>query len=164
MAKKSVNQRQSRLSNPVVATKMYEALARISTMQSAEEFDEALSLANEALGFARSKEEVTDMQSKKKEVVPECKELVCEPLPTRYSVRLGVKIPSHVEQYRNMEANVSVIDNDPEKALEEARQQFIKAVVTVCNTMGETPPDEIRPSVEEIYEANDAAAIYGEGD
>lgn len=101
------------------------------------------------------------MPEKKTEVLPE---LVCEPMPTRYIVRLGVKIPSRVEQYRNMEANVSVISNDPDGALEEARQQFVRAVTTVCNTMGETPPDEIRPSVEEIYEADDVAAIYGEGD
>lgn len=161
MAKKSVNQRQSRLSNPVVATKMYEALARISTMQSAKEFEEALSLANEALGFARSKEEVADMQSKKKEVVPE---LVCEPMPTRYTVRMGVKIPSRIEQYRNMEANVAVSSNDPDVAMTEAQQQFVKAVVTVCNTMGETPPAEIRPTVEEIYEDSDVEVIYGEGD
>ena len=46
----------------------------------------------------------------------------------------------------------------------EAQQQFVKAVVTVCNTMGETPPDEIKPSVEEIYEDSAVEVIYGEGD
>lgn len=101
------------------------------------------------------------MLAKKNEVVPE---LVCEPMPTRYTVRLGVKIPSRIEQYRNMEANVTVSANDPDTAQEEARQQFVKAVVAVCNTMGEMPPNEIRPSVEELYEADDLAVIYGEGD
>lgn len=154
---RSSSQRQGRLTNPVVATKMYEALATIANLQDKER---AAAVANEVLNFVRDKE-ATEMPAKKTEVVPT--ELVCEPTPTRYTVRLGVKLPSQVEQYRNMEANVAVTSNNPDEAMEEARQQFVKAVVTVCNTMGETPPDEIRPSVEELYQG-DTPAIYGEGD
>lgn len=163
MAKKSENQRQGRLTNPVVATKMYEALVQIASMKSATELESVLSKVEEVLDFVRNKEVIdmaTEADMKKTEVVPE---LVCEPMPTRYTVRLGVKIPSRIEQYRNMEANVAVSSNDPDAAMTEAQQQFVKAAVTVCNTMGETPPDEIRPSVEEIY-AGDTALIYGEGE
>lgn len=150
--------RQGRLTDPVVATAMYEALATIVNLNDTEQI---LATASEVLNFVRDKE-ATEMP-KKTEVVPVSAELVCEPTPTRYTVRLGVKLPSQVEQYRNMEANVAVTSNNPDEAMEEARQQFVKAVVTVCITMGETPPDEIRPSVEEIYQG-DTPAIYGEGD
>lgn len=153
------NQRQSRLTNPVVATKMYEALAHIASLTADSDMEQILATASEVLNFVRDKEAIE--MPKKTEVVQG--ELVCEPIPTRYTVRLGVKLPSRVEQYRNMEANVAVTSNNPDEAMEEARQQFVKAVVTVCNTMGETPPDEIRPSVEEIYQG-DTPAIYGEGD
>ena len=159
MAKKSENQRQSRLSNPVVSTKMYEALSQVSSMREAD-VGQILSVVDAVLRFVRNGEEI-EVPMKKVETVPA--ELVVEPMPTRYSVRLGVKTPSQLEQYRMLEASVTVTSNDPDQSLEEARQQFVKAVVTACNTMGETPPDEIRPSVEEIF-ADSTPAIYGEGD
>lgn len=58
MARARSAQRQSRLTNPVVATKMYEALVSIANLSADGSTEQHI--ANEALSFVRDKEAVDD--------------------------------------------------------------------------------------------------------
>lgn len=53
-------QRTSRLTNPVVATKMYESLTAIAKIAENSGSEEIMDIANGVLDFVRDKEEVVD--------------------------------------------------------------------------------------------------------
>lgn len=79
----------------------------------------------------------------------------------KYTVRMAVKTPSLCVQYRMLEADVSVSDDNPKVAMKAAGNQLVIALTKLANIMGEQPPEEIYASVEQIYGPEKAAMLYG---
>lgn len=83
--------------------------------------------------------------------------------PLTYSVRMAVKTPSKVVQYRMLEADVTVTGEDVDVLRGEAETALATSLAQLCLMMGETPPEEIRPTLEEAVGAEVLEGIYAEG-
>lgn len=81
--------------------------------------------------------------------------------PLTYSIRLAVKTPSTSVQYRMLEADVTVSGEDELDVLRQKAQEALAlSLVDVAVLMGESPPEDIRPTLEEIYDPGTIAGLY----
>lgn len=88
-------------------------------------------------------------------------EITAEPQPL-YQVRMAVKTPSTQVQYRMLEADVTVSGNNPEVLMEQATARLAQSILYLTQSWGEVPPEEIRGTLETLYEEDDVAGFYGE--
>lgn len=88
-------------------------------------------------------------------------EIAAEPQPL-YQVRMAVKTPSTQVQYRMLEADVTVAGNNPDVLMEQATTRLAQAVLYLTQSWGEVPPEEIRGTLENLYDEDDVAGFYGE--
>lgn len=86
--------------------------------------------------------------------------------PLTYSIRLAVKTPSTNVQYRMLEADVTVTGEgvDPDILRKEAREALVISLAEQAVIFGESPPQEIRPELEQLYDEETIAIMYPKRD
>lgn len=81
--------------------------------------------------------------------------------PVTYSIRLAVKTPSKNVQYRMLEADVTVTGTeDPDLLRRKAREALVLSLAETAITMGESPPEEVRSDLEELYDEETISHMY----
>lgn len=175
------SQRVSKL-NPINALLMYELLVKLEhairsnqaggcvtfTVEELESIPKLLKQIRESKipddeydgGYLKERQESTmAKKGKELELVKESTEVHGGPV---YSIRMAVKTPSTQVQYRMLEADVTVSGNDPDDLLEDATNKLAQAVLFLAKSWGETPPDDIRGTLSNIYDEEMLDEIYGD--
>ena len=89
------------------------------------------------------------------------------------TIHMGAKVPSKVTAYKMIEASVTLQrdlteqrDDDREREIQklvvDARRALVPVFISICDQMGESPPDELRSDIEGMYGADQAGEIYAD--